>query len=543
MLLFFFVIAVAFVARLAYLQVVVADEYAANARAARTTVIETSPRRGTIYDRNGIVLATSVDAVTIYANPLEVGDSSSAAAQLAYFLGGDYATYKEKLSQEGTSFVYIKRKADVEAANRVEELGLKGIYFIPDTKRVYPNNQTGGQVIGLTDIDDKGIAGLELYYDDILRGTPGKLVVERGLGGIPIPGGVHKETPAINGQDIIISLDLGLQEYLEERLLQGVAAVEGVGGSALVMDASSGEILAAASLPLFNPSDTTEIEEGATQLKAVTEAFEPGSIFKTASMLAILESDTAKPDDTFLYPAVIEANGYYVSDAHPRYDEVMSLTQVLARSSNVGISLATEKLGFPQLYRSILDYKLNELTGVDYPGEASGYLLAQNRWSLIQSYNVSFGQGIATTPLQMVRFYGALVNDGVECTPHFLVKKPQSDETIDYKSVDVIKNKAAIAPLTDMLEAVVTEGTATDISLEGYRVAGKSGTAEIASDQGGYKQGLYNVSFVGFLPHAGSQLVCFVGANEVPADRKVTKVFQDIMAFAIDRYRIVPSEG
>ena len=542
-LLIFFVVVVAFVVRLVYLQVAVADEYATDARDARTTVIDTSPRRGTIYDRNGIVLATSVDAVTVYANPQEVTDANGVAAQLAYVLGGDYESYRQSLSQQDATFVYIKRKADADVEGRIEQLGLKGVYCLPDTKRVYPNNQIGGQVIGFTDIDGNGIAGLELYYDDILRGSPGKLVVERGVGGIPIPGGVHMETQAVNGQDIIVSLDIGLQQYVEERLLQGVEAVEGKGGNAVVMDASNGEILAAASLPLFNPSDTSVVEEGATQLKSVTEAFEPGSIFKTATMLAVLESGTLKPDDTFVYPAYLDADGYRVTDAHPRGDEAMSLTQILARSSNVGMSLVAEKLGFPQLYQSILDYNLDSPTGVDYPGESGGYLLAQSKWSLIQSYNVSFGQGITTTPLQMVRFYGALVNDGVECTPHFLIKKPQSDEEVHYESVDVVKNKAAIGPLTDMLEAVVTEGTATDIAIDGYDVAGKTGTAEIASEEGGYKAGLYNISFIGFLPHTDSQLVCFVGATEVPGDRKVTQVFQDIMTFAIDRYRIVPSEG
>ncbi len=537
----FFALAALFLLRLLYLQVFVAGEYSAQAQEARTANIETSARRGTIYDRNGEVLATSVDATTIYVNPYEVTDVTGEAKQLAAALGGEVSDYQEKLSQKDISFVYIKRKADVEVANKVKELALDGVYFINDIKRVYPNNQIGGQVIGFVNIDGEGISGLELYYDDILKGSPGTLVVERGVGGIPIPGGVHQETPAVNGQDIIISLDVGMQEYLEARLAQGVSDIGGKGGNSVIMDAGTGEILACASLPYFNPSDTSKVEEGATDLKSISTAFEPGSIFKAVSMMAILEAGVMKPEDTLYCPAYLPADEYYVSDAHDRGDQTMTLRQILDQSSNVGMSLSTEKLGFPQLYEKILGYNLNEPTGVDYPGEAGGYLLNQKNWSLIQAYNVSFGQGVSVTPLQMVRFYGALANNGVETTPHFLLEKPQTDEKAEYPTEQVIENKAAIETMTSMLETVVVQGTATDAAIDGYSVAGKTGTAEIAKEEGGYKEGVYNISFIGYLPHSDSQLVCFVGATEVPGDRKVTATFKDIMAYAIERYKIMPS--
>ncbi len=528
--------------RLVYLQVIVADQYSAEAKAARTTNIETSPRRGTIYDRNGNILAMNVDATTIYVNPYEVKDVDKEAAQLASALGGDVESYKTKLSQQNSSFAYIKRKADVDEAQKVEALDLDGIYFIADTKRVYPNNQVGGQIIGFVNVDGKGISGLELYYDEILKGTPGTLVVERGSQGMPIPGGVHQETPAVNGQDIIVSLDIGMQEYLENRLAQGVADVGGTSGNATIMDASTGEILACASLPYFNPSDTTTVAEGSDQAKAITDSFEPGSTFKAVSALAILEAGILTPDSTLFAPASLQADEYTVTDAHERNDETMTFRDILARSSNVGISLATEKLGFAEFYQKILAYHFTEKTGVDYPGEASGYLLDQKQWSLIKSYNVSFGQGVSVTPLQMVRFYGAIVNNGVECVPHFLIEKPHSDDEITYPTEDVVENKKALSSLTSMLESVVETGTATDAAIPGFKVAGKTGTAEIAKE-GGYHTGLYNISFVGFLPDSTSQLVCFVGANEVPADRKVGSVFKDIMSFAIDRYKIMPTKG
>ena len=537
----FALIALVFFGRLVYLQVIKADEYSAKAQEARTANIETSPRRGTIYDRNGYVLATSVEATTIYANPYEVTDPNGEARQLAEVLGGEAADYKALLTKDDISFVYIKRKAEVEVADRVKELKLDGIYFLSDTKREYPYGQIGGQVIGAVNIDGEGLTGLELQYDDILSGTGGTLVVERGRDGTPIPGGVKEETAAVDGQDIIISLDISLQEKVEESLTQGVKDVNGEGGNAIVMDAATGEVYAAASLPLYDPNDLTTIVDGAeTQARSITQIFEPGSIFKTVSTMAILENNVMGPEDAIFCPAVIEADEYKVSDAHERGDETMTLRQILDNSSNVGISLSIEKLGFTPFYNKIVEYNLNELTGIDYPGEGLGYLQPRDQWAKITGYNISFGQGISVTPLQMVRFYGALINDGVEVTPHFLVEKPLSDETPVYDTENVIDNKDAIPTITSMLETVVSDGTGTGAQIEGYRVAGKTSTAEIA-EEGVYKKDVYNLCFTGFLPDSSSQLVCFVGANEVPGGGNVSTVFRDIMAFAIDRYKIMPN--
>ena len=536
---FFALLALLFFGRLFYLQVIVSGQYSAMAQETRTVSFDTTPRRGTIYDRNGTVLATSVDATTIYANPAEVDDPAGEAAKLAEVLGGEAADYQEKLSQESTTFVYLKRQADVEVAAQVKELGLKGVYFIADTRREYPCGRIGGQVIGFCNVDGEGITGLELQYDDVLSGTPGTYSAERGQNGIPIPGGVHEETPAVDGQDIMISIDIQLQEYVEERLEQGAKDISAEGGTAVVMDGGTGEIYAAATLPYLNPADMSTVEEGADQLKAVTQAYEPGSVFKTVSTMALLETDSMKPDDTLFCPAVIEADGYKVSDSHERDDATFTLREILDQSSNVGISLSVEKMGFDKLYDHIKTYNLNEPTGVDYPGEASGTLQPFDKWARITGYNVSFGQGIAVTPLQITRFYGALVNDGVEVTPHFLINLPQTGETPTYATEDVIANKSAIPTMVDMLKTVVTDGTGKPAQIEGFSVAGKTSTAEVA-EGGKYKEDVYNLCFTGFLADSSSQLVCFVGANEVPGTGNVAGVFKDIMTCAIDRFKIMP---
>ena len=541
LLLVFVAIAAIFFLRLGYLQVIEASHYSAMAEEARTISFTTTPHRGTIYDRNGTVLAKSVDATTIYANPAEVTDAAAEAQAIANVIGGDAATYQELLSKESTTFVYVKRQADVDAAAEVKKLALDGIYFIADTRREYPCGQIGGQVIGYCNVDGEGITGLELQYNDILSGTPGTYTAERGEGGLPIPGGVKEETPAVDGQDIMISLDIELQEYVEDRVAQAAEDMTAGGGSSVVMDAGTGEIYAIASLPYMDPSDMTNSKSGSDQVKAITQAFEPGSVFKTVSATTILEEGAMSPEDTLYCPAVIEADGYKVSDAHERSDQTFSFRQILDQSSNVGISLSVQKMtdGFTKLYEHIQKYNLCEKTGVDYPGEASGTLQPLENWATITGWNVSFGQGVTVTPLQLVRFYGALANDGVEVTPHFLVSKPQTGEVPTYDTEDVIENKAAIPTITDMLKSVVTDGTGKNAQIEGYSVAGKTSTAEIA-EGGVYRQGVYNLCFEGFLPDSSSQLVCFVGLNEVPSQGNVSNVFKDIMAFAIDRYKIQP---
>lgn len=546
--------------RLFYLQVIVAGEYSEQAEEARLVSIDVDARRGTIYDRNGTVLAISVDATTVYCNPSEVNDAGRAAQLLSETLGGQIADYLGTLTQSNLSFAYLAQKIDVEVAQdleaKLDEAQVKGVYFLDDTRREYPNGQVGGQIIGACEIavDEEsgteyysGISGLEAYYDDILSGTPGRYVAERGQYGVPIPGGVHEDTPAVDGQDIVISLDITLQGYLEERLAQGVADIEGTGGNAVVMDAGTGEIYAAASTPYFNPADRSVVEEGATQLKSVTDLLEPGSIFKTVSTLAVLETGTYGPDDEIFCPSYITADGYTISDAHARGDQTMTLRQILDQSSNVGISLAVEEMGFQELYDHIVKYGLHKSTGVDYPGEgeagtdALGYLVPFDEWSRVTGYNVSFGQGISVTPLQMTRFYGAIINDGVACTPHFLITKPQTGENPEYATEQIVENTSVLSTMIDMLKTVVTDGTGTAAAIDGFEVAGKTSTAEIYDEEnGGYRKGVYNICFTGFLADSSSQLVCFVGANEVPGDRVVTPVFKDIMTTAIDRFKITP---
>ena len=575
----FAIFAAVFFLRLVYLQVIVAGDYSAQAQAQRTSYLTIEPRRGTIYDRNGVVLATSVDATTIYVDPTEVTDVNMTAQLLADSLGGQASDYLGKVTANNTRYSVIKRKADtsvgddlqsrvterVAEAQKQENVRAKdageqaqtvqsGIHFVTESRREYPNGQVAGQVVGACSIgvdEDKnreyyyGICGLEKQYNEVLSGTPGYYEAEYGRSGQAIPGGVHEQVDAVDGQDIVVSIDINLQRDVEEYLTNGCKDLEAASGSAVLMDGSTGEIYAAASLPLFNPADRSEVKEGAMQLKCVTDLFEPGSIFKSVSAMAILETGTLTPDSELFCPASITADGYTISDAHERGDATFTLREILDQSSNVGISLATEQMGFDELYNHIVKYNLHSTTGVDYPGEgeegtdALGMLAPLEQWSAVQAYNVSFGQGVSVTPLQMTRFYGAIVNSGVECVPHFLLSMPQSGYTPVYETEDVIENKDAIGDMQSMLKTVVTDGTGKLAAIDGYNVAGKTSTAEIYDEEnGGYRKNVYNLAFTGFLADSSSKLVCFVGANEVPGNRVVTPIFKDIMTSAIDRFGI-----
>lgn len=549
--LFFLALAVLFFARLIYLQVIIAPTYAAQAQEARTIGFPVEPRRGTIYDRNGHILAISVDATTIYANPSEVTDPVEEAKSIASVLGGEAKTYETMLTKgQSKTFSFIERKADTNKADRLRELELPGIYFIEDTRREYPYGQTGGQVIGACSIEVDaeanreyyvGICGLEMYYNTILSGTVGYYEAEVGQDGTPIPGGVHVSQQAVEGQDIVISLDIEFQEEVEAALKEGVARVGVTDGSAVVMDAETGQIYAAASSPFFNPADRSKVPEGSMQLKAVTNLFEPGSIFKTVSAAAILEDGCMDPDTTVDLPSSLEADGYVVSDAFDHGDMTLTLREIMNMSSNVGISLAVEQnLGFTKLNEAIERYRINELTGIDYPGEQLGYMLEFDYWSRVQGYNATFGQGLSVNAMQMVAFYGSLINDGVEVTPHFLIRKPQTNEIPEYPTYKIFENTDALEPLKSILRTVVTDGTGTEADIEGYQVAGKTSTAEIYDEEGaGYREEVYNLAFAGFIDDSTSKLVCLVTADEVPGDRKVNQMFHDIMSDAINRYNIV----
>jgi cell division protein FtsI (penicillin-binding protein 3) len=554
--------------RLFYLQVIKADAYSALASEQRTNVIAQHARRGTIYDRNGNILAISVEATTICAYLPQIEDPHATSVLLTQLLGGEYDDYYELLTAD-TNFVYIRRQADVADAERVQNYAaelaetarsdpdaqisesgsvvtaLSGIDYQRDSRREYPYGQIGAQVIGAVDPDNRGISGLELLYDSILCGTDGSYTSERGRDGLPIPGGMIERVEPIDGQDIIISVDIELQQYAEVELARMGEERATDSGNIVVLDGTNGEIFAAASLPLYDRDELTQeaLEAGATELKGISFAYEPGSIFKTATAAAAIEEGVMSPEDEIDVPVSLTFGEYTVSDSHEREAQTMSLRTIIVQSSNVGISLVEQRVGASTYAAYLERFGFGQPTHVDYPGESLGLLAPVDEWSEVQGATVSFGQGVSVTSLQMASFYGAIANDGVRYQPHFLIDRPQSQVHQSYDS-ERIMSVATADTLTDMLTSVTTDGTGHAARIEGYAIAGKTGTAEKAAEGGGYMIDNYIVSFVGFFAESESKLVCITSMdNPIGAEGNAPTgpLFASIMQFAATRYMIEPN--
>jgi cell division protein FtsI (penicillin-binding protein 3) len=577
----FFCIGVVLIGQLVHLQVFAAPELSKEAQAQRTNTIILPAKRGTIFDRNGNPLAISVDAVTIYANPREVVDPQATARVLADVLGGESDEYYKKLIED-TTFVYILQKADVEQAQKLKDrnqelkaqleaqvaaagesgttastasnTALYGINYLDDTKRVYPYGSIGAQVIGMVGVDNEGLFGLEQMYDSVLRGTDGKLSTEyslwiedRPLSGQPIPGSTREELTPVDGQDIIVSLDIDMQQYVESELVRVGAERETDNANTLLIDGGSGEIYAVASLPLIDRDNLSEeaIAAGATTVKSICLNYEPGSIFKALTAAAVLEEHAMDTEEELYVPATRTLSDYTISDSHARPDMTMSFRTIIAQSSNVGTSMVKDRLS-DELYASHLSrFGVGHPTHVDFPGEGIGILDPWEGWSDIQSANISFGQGVSVSSLQIASFYGAVANDGIKYQPHFLIDRPQAAKRAEFSNkTEVIMRPETAATLRSMLTTVVTDGTGHAARIDGYSIAGKTGTAQKASPDGnGYLPDDYIVSFVGFFADSDSKLVCIASMdNPIGADGNAPTgpLFASIMQFAANRYMIEP---
>jgi len=577
-LIFFCLCAVALIAQLINLQVFAAPERRELARNQRAYEIDIHAQRGNIYDRNGNVLAMSVDATTIYANPKQVSNPRATADLLADMLGGDSDHYYKLLKQD-LSFVYIKKQVDVAVAQKlmdledelvkelsekkkngetgltIADMPLTGIYYLKDTKRVYPYGSIGAQVIGGVNIDNRGAYGLELMYDSVLRGVDGKLYTEyslqiegRPLSGQPIPGSERKEIAPIRGNDIIVSLDIDLQQYVELELARVGEERQSENGNVLILDGATGEIYATASLPLLDRNALTAeaIEKGVLTLKSISIAYEPGSTFKLATAAAVLDEKAFDTDEMILVPDFRNYKEATIRDAVRHPETMMNLRDIITVSSNVGISMVKDYLSDEVFHSYLQRYGFGKATHVDFPGEAIGTLSPYTRWYDVDSGTIAFGQGLTATSLEIACFYGAIANNGVKYQPHFLIGYPQSkaNPIPSYKSEQIMRPDTA-NQLTSILTSAVANGTGYSARIDGYEVAGKTGTAQKANPEtGGYLNDNYIVSFVGFLANTESKLVCITMMdNPIGAygNSPTGPLFASLMWFAANRYMIAPT--
>ena len=524
--------------RLVWLQVIDAARLTERAEAARTNAVTLTAKRGTIYDRDGNVLAISQDCQTIYCNPEQVTDASQAAELIALALGGDEGDYEDLLTQDST-FVYVSRKVDEDVASGLSEAlgtaGIEGVYFLADSKRVYPYGDVARQVLGIVGTDGAGVTGVEALYDDVLSGTDGEMIMETGAGGTPIAGASSQVVEAQDGTDIVLSLDVDIQRVAEEELTSGVKQYSADSGSAVVTDPTNGEVLAICSTPLYDPDDESTIEEGATSLKPVSSSYEPGSIAKILTTAIALESGSATMDSSWTIPGYIEVGTSVVTDDDGRSSSMeMDLREILRRSSNVGAAfVAEEVIGAETFSEGFASFGIGRATGIDFPGEVSGIVKTLDEYDDSTLGSMAFGQGLAIPMIQMVKAAGTIANGGVPTTPHLLVKK--GDETVDYPEGDRVISEKTASEVTDMMVTVVEEGTGTAAQVEGYTVAGKTGTGEMASEEGGYVEDKFTSSLLGFANADDPRVLVYVGINGTAyhGSESAAPVFSAIMGEAV----------
>lgn len=531
-------------ARLSEIQVFNTDWYREQANARRVSSQTLYAKRGTIYDRNGTVLVSSIECKNVYVNPslIKKKQRRRAIDALVDVLGMDEDVVEDLVDREGT-FVYVKRQVDEEDAELLAKKGIAGIEFEPAIKRVYPNGSLASQVLGVVNVDNEGITGLEKQYNEVLTGVNGSLMRERARDGSFIAGGAYEKVPAQDGMDIVLGIDANVQRVAEDAIAETVERVGAAYGSVIVTDPTTGEIIAACSYPTYDPTDLASASNASMNLRVVTDVYEPGSVFKTFVSAAAIEHKGLTPNTTFDVPAEVLVGSDIVRDVDKRGAAMtMSLREILRRSSNTGMVLVGEKLGADAFSEYVIDgFQFGKSTGIDFPGESLGIIKKRSEYDGASLGSMSFGQSLAVEPVQMVRAMSAIANKGVMTTPHFL--KTRAGEEVDWTDGEhrVLSEETA-ASVADMMLTVVDEGTGTDAQMPGYEVSGKTGTAERAGKDGGYEEGNNMASFMGFVSTKDPRVLCYVTLDATAAmSYAAMPVFRKVMEEALPALGIKPT--
>ncbi|HVL80988.1 MAG TPA: penicillin-binding protein 2 [Actinomycetota bacterium] len=531
--------------RLAVVQAVQAEEFSAKAKQQRLRHIELPARRGAIYDRDGRELAISIPARTIFANPKQITDPAGVARALAPILGLDVEELTSRLERKDRGFVYLARRVDVDAARRVEELDLVGIGLVEEARRIYPGGPLGANIMGFVGTDAKGLSGLESTFEEMLGGQAGWRQVELDPKGRRIAQGVFHEKPPVPGADLVLTIDRELQFAAERALRKAVEETDAAGGSVVALDPRTGEILAMANSPTFDPNDLSTVEEGATRNRAVTDVFEPGSVSKVITAAGALEEGVVTRESTYGVASTIRLAGRVFSDAHEHAPKTMTFERIIAESSNVGTIKVAQALGAERLERYMSLFGYGQPTGLGFPGESAGILPSATRWSTSLP-TMAIGQGVSATGLQLAKVFATVANGGVSLQPSLVSGWVDAEGELHRSSrgraVRVVSEETS-AVLREILTSAVEDGTGTRARIEGYRVAGKTGTAQKVQPGGGYKG--YMASFIGFFPSDAPRIVISVTLDEPsPYYGGIVSapVFREVGQAAVRILRIPPAE-
>jgi cell division protein FtsI (penicillin-binding protein 3) len=504
------VVFAALLARAAWIATVRASALSAMAQTQTRAPIVLPAGRGTIFDSMGTPLALGEQATTVYVDPAEVIRPQREAIKVARTLELEPAAVYKALTRKGTHFAYVERKAPADKAARLAAQKLPGVHFYGEERRVYPQHSVAAQVLGYAGVDNNGLAGLELELDHSLTGTPGRQTLVRDPFGRAIS--IQNVVPPKHGRAAFLTLDSKIQSNAEQVLRQTVHRWGAKDATAIVLDPRTGAVLAMAEAPSYDANNFgAAYTHKLTTNRAVTDVYEPGSVFKVVTIAGALSEHLVTPETRFTLPPTIRVADRVIHDAEERGTETMTVAQILQKSSNVGVdTIAITRLGEKRLKKWIAQFGFGRKTGIDAPGESPGLL--PSYWSGSTIGNVPIGQGISVTPIQLASVYGAIANNGVWVQPHLIDhvqgEKPPAPKTRRILSARVNHQ------LVRMLRNVVSDaGTGGEAAIPGYSVAGKTGTAQKPGPHG-YEPGKYSATFVGMVPASHPRLVVLVTVDE-----------------------------
>ena len=491
-------------------------------------------RRGTIVDRNRVELAVSEDAITVFAHPFLIDDPAKVAARLAPLLGRTESDLLKVLSDREAGFVYLRRKMDASRGHKVEQLGIEGIDTVVEPKRTYPQGELASQVLGFVGTDNKGLSGLEYAREEALGGTDGERRFVKDALGEPVSMVEVKRAEA--GEDLRLTIDAAIQERTEAVLSEVGQTYTPHGATAVVLDPRTGQVLALANWPRVDANDPDGAPAYARKNRAIQDTYEPGSTFKAITIAGALEENLIEPDTTFAVPPTIQVADRTVGEAHDGGGGTFTVADILARSSNVGSVMIGLKLGSKHFDKWVRRFGFGGATGIDLPGEEGGIVLRPENYSGSSMGNMPIGQGLAVTPMQMASAFTAIANHGVMRRPYVVAgNQPPPQRVLSRQTADRVSR---------MLEGVLAAGgTAEEASVEGYTIAGKTGTAEKAI-KGGYSKTDFVASFIGFAPARDPRLLVAVMVDTPRGDiyggTVAAPAFERIMEFALPYLKIPP---
>ncbi len=489
--------------RLVYMQVVRHEYWLKRAHRQQEETVDVSPQRGVVYDRNGNELAMSILVDSIYAAPSEMKDRETAATLLASVLGSDEKEILAKLNApKNKNFCWVARKVNSEISDRILRLGIAGVYAQKEPKRFYPKRELAAQVVGYVGLDDEGLGGIERAYDDDLRGHPGKLVITRDAHGSRLG---RTETRSEPGANVVLTIDEKIQYIVEREIDRAMEETKAYGVTIVVQNPKTGEILALANRPTFNPNTFNTVEDPrALKNHAVSDVFEPGSMFKTVTVSAALEENVTRPEDKYdVSQGYIVVGGAKMHDSH--HMGVLTTSEVIAESSNVGAIKIGMKLGEERLYKYIRAFGFGDSTKIELPGETRGLVKPVKNWSKTSIGAMSMGQEVGVTPIQVISAFSMIANNGVYNAPRIVAGMSTPNAGTAQMVRKPTESRRVLSTLTasemkQMLEGVVLFGTGRKAILDGYTSAGKTGTAQKVDPATGRYGSKYVGSFTGFAP-------------------------------------------